>query len=104
MRIRILSAALTLAALSALAAPALAQGQMCAARDAMVTELTGRYGESPQGSGLNSTTKMLEVWASAETGTWTILMTDTSGTSCIVAAGKDWYAFPEETEASGSPA
>ncbi len=77
---------------------------MCAMRDAMVGQLTTKYGESPQGSGLNSTTKMLEIWASPATGTWTILVTDPNGTSCIMAAGKDWYNFPADLSKVGAPA
>ena len=77
---------------------------MCAKRDTMVGQLTSKYGESPQGSGLNSTTKMLEIWASTATGTWTILVTDPNGTSCIMAAGKDWYNFPAELNKAGAPA
>ncbi len=77
---------------------------MCATRDTMVGQLSGKYGETPQGSGLNSTTKMLEIWASEATGTWTILVTDPNGTSCIMAAGKDWYNFPAELSKVGAPA
>jgi hypothetical protein len=100
MSARTLTAAL---ALGLAAGPALAQN-MCAARDTMVGQLTTRYGESPQGSGLNGSTRMVEVWASADTGTWTILLTDTDGTSCIVAAGKDWLGAPVEISTAGSPA
>lgn len=93
----------TALALGLVASTANAQS-MCALRDTMIGQLTNKYGETPQGSGLNSTTKMLEIWASATTGTWTILVTDPNGTSCIMAAGKDWYNFPAELNQVGAPA
>ena len=27
-------------------------------------------------------------------GTWTVLVTDTSGTACITASGEDWQELP----------
>jgi len=97
---RTLTAAL---AIGLIATSASAQS-MCATRDMMIGQLSSKYGETPQGSGLNSTTKMLEIWASTATGTWTILVTDPNGTSCIMAAGKDWYNFPAELAKVGAPA
>jgi hypothetical protein len=95
----------TATAILALGCAHAAQAQgMCGNRDAMVGQLSTRYGESPMGAGLNSTTKIMEVWASAKTGTWTILLTDTDGTSCIVAAGKDWLDAPVELSKADSPA
>lgn len=94
--------ALAMAA-ATVAAPVSAQG-ICSPRGALVDQLIAKYGESPQGSGLNGTTRMLEIWASSDTGTWTILLTDTNGTSCIVAAGKDWLTAPIELSKAGSPA
>ena len=33
---------------------------------------------------------LVEVYASEETGTWTILMTRPDGTTCLLAAGQRW--------------
>ena len=47
----------------------------------------------------SSTTKttVVEVWASPETGTFTVMMTNAHGLSCILATGTDWYAQNVET-------
>ena len=42
--------------------------------------------------GLNQSNGVLEVYASDETGTWTILVTSPDGKACLLAAGKMWEA------------
>ena len=64
--------------------------QSCATRDKVVERLSTGYGESFVGGGLQSETKIFEVWFSEKEGTWTILMTKSDGTSCIMAAGTNW--------------
>ena len=67
---RILSAALVFG-MAALAPPVLAQ-QNCAPRDAIVEQLTEKYGEVIRGGGLHSDSQFFEVWSSKVTGTWSI--------------------------------
>ena len=47
----------------------------CHARDLVVTRLAERYGESRQSIGLAANNSVVEVFASLETGTWTITVT-----------------------------
>ena len=82
--------ALTLAALTALTGPALAQGAHCGPRDVVIGQLDTSYGEKLVGGGLQDPDAVLELWISPESGSWTILMSRPDGTSCIVAAGTDW--------------
>lgn len=64
------------------------QAQMvCGAREAIVGTLKDKYGESLQSIGLNSK-GVIEVYGSEETGSWTIVTTDTRGASCVMAAGE----------------
>lgn len=71
--------------------PALSQGRTaCANRDLVVQQLAERYGESLQSMGLHGQGGVLEVWASDETGTWSILITSPDGKACMIAAGKMW--------------
>ncbi len=76
------------------AAPALADNAAgaapCAPRDQIVTQLEKKYGETRRGAGLQNRGSVTEVFASAETGTWTILVTRPDGVSCAVAAGEAW--------------
>lgn len=62
----------------------------CAARDTVVQKLETGYGESFAGGGLQNAKSVFEVWFSEEKGTWTILMTRSDGTSCIMASGTNW--------------
>ncbi len=63
----------------------------CAPREAIVERLAAVYAESLTARGLQTGELLLEVWASAETGTFTVLMTSTNGVSCVVAAGTDFF-------------
>jgi len=90
---RNVTAALVFGAL-ALAPPVHAQS-ICAERDTIVERLKNRYHESYQGAGLQSTTSLIEIWSSEETGSWTILMSKADGTSCVVASGMNWQYDPE---------
>ncbi|SFN43855.1 hypothetical protein SAMN04487859_102208 [Roseovarius lutimaris] len=70
--------------------PAAAQGLSCLPRDALVERLEGRYREHLAGGGLQNAQQLLEVWTSAETGTFTVFITRPDGVSCIVATGQHW--------------
>lgn len=114
MQIRTLAATLVLGtAAAAMMAPAAgAQGTMqgvtqdlaCGSREEMTERLKQTFGEAQTGLGLVSAAQVLEVWSSEETGTWTILMTDTDGKSCLVAAGESWKTVPVEAVIKGEPA
>ena len=82
--------AATIAATLTFAAPATAQQvrNNCAPRDVVVTRLAEKYGESRQSIGLGTNLSVVEVFASVETGTWTITVTTPSGMSCLVASGE----------------
>lgn len=67
----------------------------CAPRDAVVTRLADSYGESRQSMGLGANNAVVEVFASEETGTWTITVTMANGITCLVASGQ---AFEELAE------
>ncbi len=84
--------------------PAVAQGSNCGDRQAIVDQLTNKYGESRQNVGLNENNSMVEIFASAATGTWTILVTMPTGMSCMVAAGQSWQVVEAEIVAPGNPA
>ena len=95
---RTLSHICTAAALLAITTTAAsAQGaRNCAPRDAVVDRLAVKYGESRQSMGLGANNQVVEVFASNETGTWTITVTMPNGVTCLVASGQ---AFEELAEA-----
>ncbi len=82
-----------------------AQTQLpCADRTAVVLRLEERYGETLQSMGLHQNNSLVEVYASSETGTWTILVTRPDGVACLIAAGQMWDGTPEPVRARGKDA
>ena len=89
--------------LGVIALPAFAQST-CAPRDHIVTELEKSYGERNTGAGLKGSDAIYEIWTSADSGTWTILLTKADGISCVVAAGEHWLEMPVKIAKVGAPA
>ncbi|QHQ36269.1 hypothetical protein [Algicella marina] len=93
-----LSVSLSLA--SGLAGSAAAQQKPCGEREQIVSRLGDKYGEARTARGLSHNNGMVEVYASEETGTWTILITLPNGETCLVAAGDFWENAPLEVTQS----
>ena len=72
-----------------LSSPAAAQNS-CGPREAVLELLTGQYDEATVAIGLATTGGVIEVLASDDGRTWTIMMTSPDGTSCVVASGEAW--------------
>ena len=72
------------------------QSRNCADRERVVERLSSAYGESRQSIGLGANNAVIEVFASLETGTWTITVTNTAGLTCLVASGQAFEATPGE--------
>ena len=54
-----------------------------------------KYGESRQAIGLGTNNQVVEVFASLETGTWTITVTTPAGVTCLVASGQSFETLSE---------
>ena len=78
-----------------------AQGQNCAPRPAVLEKLTDQFGETRQSIGLAAQGSVMEVFASAETGSWTIIVTLPNGMACLIAAGQSFEALAEVLPARG---
>jgi hypothetical protein len=65
---------------------------LCGERANFLKHLGTNHQEAPTSMGLTSTGKVIEVLTS-EKGTWTIIITDPDGNSCLVAAGEAWEAI-----------
>lgn len=61
---------------------------LCGRRDDFVRQLRDKYGETRHSVGIAQGNRVMEIFASDETGSWTILITDPQGTSCLVTAGE----------------
>ena len=62
----------------------------CNDREKVLGRLDDGYGETRQSYGIAGNNTLIEMFASVETGTWTILMTDTEGLTCIIASGQSF--------------
>lgn len=73
----------------------------CAPREAVVDRLAEGYGETRQSMGLGANNAVVEVFASDETGTWTITVTTPNGVTCLVASGQSFEPLVEALPAKG---
>lgn len=73
--------------------PAQAMG-MCGKRDDFVRSLAAQYNEQPIALGIAGEVNLVEIYNSGPGGSWTMLVTVPEGSSCIIAAGKDFELLP----------
>ncbi|MCV2892650.1 hypothetical protein [Lentibacter sp. XHP0401] len=78
-----------------------AYADSCTTRDVMVERLQNTYQEELTGGGLHGASAVVEVWVSVETGTFTVISTNTAGEACILATGTDWQGPLALTKVSG---
>lgn len=91
-------AAVILVTQNALAAP------QCAARPKVLETLAQKYGETRRSMGIAADQTVMELFASAETGSWSLTVTLPTGQTCLVAAGQNFETVAEELPARGDPA
>jgi hypothetical protein len=80
------------------------QNRNCAPREAVVERLSSGYGETRQSIGLGAQGAIVEVFASMETGSWTITVTMPNGTTCLVASGQSFEQLAEALPPKGNDA
>ena len=90
---------------------ALAAGQVqaqgnpnCAPREMVLERLADKYGETRQSVGLGANNAVIEVFASTETGSWTITVTSPNGITCLVASGQSYEELAEALPPRGNDA
>lgn len=69
-------------------------GHDCGERRRIVDRLAREYGETQTARGLSGSDGVMEVFASPDSGTWTILLTLPTGETCLIAAGEYWDSAP----------
>ena len=69
--------------------PAAAQSR-CADRETVVGYLAGDHHERPIAGGVTLQGGLVELFATTDGATWTIVVTMPRGPSCIVSAGEGW--------------
>ncbi|MGB1234350.1 MAG: hypothetical protein ACPG5U_01295 [Planktomarina sp.] len=67
---------------------AVGQTSQCANRDVLLSAISTKYGETRRSIALGQNNSVIEVFASNDTGTWTITVTTPAGMMCMVASGQ----------------
>ena len=70
-------------------------GAACGSHDALAKSLTTKFKEARRVMGVVNAKAVMEIFMSPQ-GTWTVVVTDTKGTACIIATGQDWQEVPIE--------
>ncbi len=78
-----------------------AQEAACQTHASLATLLEERYAEKPVAAGLESGGRLIELFASADSTSWTMVTTTPAGESCVMAAGEYWLEL--ERPAIDSP-
>jgi len=97
----LIATALTVFAWATSPARAITSGiRHCADHNTIIAKLSSKYNEQRSGMGLVGSSGMVELFT-AKNGTWTIIVTQVDGTSCIVAAGNSWSQYNRRPKLSG---
>ncbi len=72
-------------------------GQGCGPLKTVLAQLQKRYSEVPVSMGLASNGSVIEILA-APGGSFTIIMTQTNGLACVMAAGESWEHLPPKVK------
>ncbi|HHL22467.1 MAG TPA: hypothetical protein ENJ52_13205 [Aliiroseovarius sp.] len=75
----------------------------CGDRDEIVAALTEQYGETRQAIALTHARQVVELFAAADGGSWTLIITFPSGQTCLISAGDGIELTPDLTP-PGDPA
>jgi hypothetical protein len=66
----------------------------CFERGALMKHLDGKFKEAPVAAGLAANGSVLEVFTSPDGVTWTIVLTQPDGATCVMASGESWMGIP----------
>lgn len=100
----LMTLALSLPLLAGGAHLAQAQGAPCAAHEVVQQRLADGYGETRQAIALSHDGTVVEIYASSETGSWTITLTRPGGPTCLVASGMAYQPLDEALPQAEAPA
>jgi hypothetical protein len=76
----------------------------CGPRAEVLNVLSNTYGETRRGMGLSGPAGVVELFASRETGSWTMTVSLPDGRTCLLASGQGWESLNEDLPARVDPA
>ena len=95
-------------ALAAVTAMAFSSGtfaqdaRLCAKRAELTADLAKRFNEEPIGMGLVSNGMLMELFSSADGKTWTVMISQPNGQSCLLGAGEGWEEIKPVPKGEGT--
>ncbi len=63
---------------------------VCMAHPELANQLDSRFSEAPVAIGLANNNVVVEVFSNGDGSTWTMVLTQPDGMSCVMATGEDW--------------
>ena len=78
-----------------IALPAVAEVMVCGQRADIVKRLGNAYNERLEELGLTNRGHMMELFISAQDDTWTLILTNPRGFSCVMEEGEGWQRAPD---------
>jgi hypothetical protein len=81
------------------ASPGYAQS-VCGDRAQIIKVLDTKYKEMPRAFGIAGQKNLVELFTS-KSGSWTMLMTQPKGVTCILATGQSWEELPPTQKLTG---
>ncbi|WP_439136745.1 hypothetical protein [Roseicyclus sp.] len=69
------------------------QAMICGQRDQIIAQLQARFGEERRSMGLAGRNRIIELYVSDNTGSWTITITGVDGITCLIASGQHFESF-----------
>jgi hypothetical protein len=74
---------------------------ICAKREEVIQRLWDRWQEKLVANGLSNDNRLIELFV-AENGSWTVIISDSTGRSCVASAGQNWTARESEEPGRGT--
>ena len=94
MRLRTTVILVALVIASFVVAPTALAQSVCGSHKMVAENLRKTYAETPISMGVTVGGAVVEVFASSD-GSWTLVITQPNGVTCLIAAGKDWENLPK---------
>ncbi len=84
------SVSLTVATTLVSTTPVVAHNLQCADYEMMTETLREQYGDTVAGRGVTNAGEMLELLLGREAGSWSLIVVNPGGLTCLIAGGNGW--------------
>ncbi len=71
---------------------------VCMPRGDLREELHKQFSEAPAAGAIANNGALVQLFASRDRSSWTLVMTRPGGTSCVLVAGENWNELPDREQ------